>query len=398
VTLRDLVGFMKRLTNVGRALALIPLLTACVTMAGGNPEDDTLPPQTPDESASETFQEESAPIPSSGNTAAGQDTREQPTETDAAGDRQRTAGNTDSTSDGPLQNVPLVIDLSDLTDPDGLGTPSVQWQEYDANRSTWTKIDGATTQTFTPRQRHVGNRLRVALEYLDGGGNLESIVTQPTPPVRNVNDPPMGELGLVGTQAQYETLRADISEIRDEDGIGPITYFWEISSDGNTWQRYRQGEWQGDTITLTQDEVGRYLRAVIRYADGYGAAERVNSPATDPIRNVNDPVQGELLIRGDTLVGDTLEVDTSAVSDRDGIANVTLVWEASDDGRSWRRAAETSTRTLELTRNLVGAQIRARANVVDQFGNEGTVVSSIVGPVEAVNEPPSGTIRILSVD
>ncbi|PZA00650.1 hypothetical protein A6K26_004515 [Gammaproteobacteria bacterium 2W06] len=383
---------------MGRALALIPLLTACVTMAGGNPEDDTLPPQTPDESASETFQEESAPIPSSGSTAAGQDAREQPTETDAAGDRQRTAGDTDSTGDGPLQNVPLVIDLSDLTDPDGLGTPSVQWQEYDANRGTWTKIDGATTQTFTPRQRHVGNRLRVALEYLDGGGNLESIVTQPTPPVRNVNDPPMGELGLVGTQAQYETLRADISEIRDEDGIGPITYFWEISSDGNTWQRYRQGEWKGDTITLTQDEVGRYLRAVIRYADGYGTTERVNSPATDPIRNVNDPVQGELLIRGDTLVGDTLEVDTSAVSDRDGIANLTLVWEASDDGRSWRRAAETSTRTLELTRNLVGAQIRARANVVDQFGNEGTVVSSIVGPVEAVNEPPSGTIRILSVD
>ncbi|KAF0284934.1 hypothetical protein BA899_07435 [Spiribacter sp. SSL99] len=389
---------MKRLTNVGRALALIPLLTACVTMAGGNPEDDTLPPQTPDESVSETFQEKSAPIPSSGSTDAGQDDREQPTETEAASDRQRTAGDTGSTGDGPLQNVPLVIDLSDLTDPDGLGTPSVQWQEYDANRGTWTKIDGATTQTFTPRQRHVGNRLRVALEYLDGGGNLESIVTQPTPPVRNVNDPPMGELGLVGTQAQYETLRADISEIRDEDGIGPITYFWEISPDGNTWQRYRQGEWQGDTITLTQDEVGRYLRAVIRYADGYGAAERVNSPATDPIRNVNDPVQGELLIRGDTLVGDTLEVDTSAVSDRDGIANVTLVWEASDDGRSWRRAAETSTRTLELTRNLVGAQIRARANVVDQFGNEGTVVSSIVGPVEAVNEPPSGTIRILSVD
>ena len=382
MTLRDLVGFMKRLTNVGRALALIPLLTACVTFAGGNPEDDTLPPQPLDESATETFQEESDPIPSSGSAEA----------------RQDAAGDTGSTGDGPLQNVPLVIDLSDLTDPDGLGTPSVQWQEYDANRGTWTKIDGATTQTFTPRQRHVGNRLRVALEYLDGGGNLESIVTQPTPPVRNVNDPPMGELGLVGTQAQYETLRADISAIRDEDGIGPITYFWEISSDGNTWQRYRQGEWQGDTITLTQDEVGRYLRAVIRYADGYGAAERVNSPATDPIRNVNDPVQGELLVRGNTLVGDTLEVDTSAVSDRDGIANVTLIWEASADGNSWRRAAETSTRTLELTRNLVGDQIRARANVVDQFGNEGTVVSSIVGPVEAVNEPPSGTIRILSVD
>ncbi|MEX0386263.1 hypothetical protein [Spiribacter onubensis] len=402
---------MKTLTNAGRALAFIPLLTACVTLAGGNPEDLTEPPQAIDASDGgeadrvdangsdgTSFRERSEPIPSSSGTAARERGEDRGAGQSAAGSQSRPAGGTDSEGDGPLQNVPLVIDLSDLTDPDGLGTPSVQWQEYDANRGTWTKIDGATSQTFTPRQKHVGNRLRVALEYLDGAGNLESIVTQPTPPVRNVNDPPIGELGLIGSQAQYETLRADISAIRDEDGIGPITYHWEISPNGSTWQRYRDGQWQGDTITLTQDEVGRYLRAVITYADGYGASERVNSPATDPIRNVNDPVQGELFIRGDTIVGDTLEVDTSSVSDRDGIANITLVWEASEDGRTWRRAAETSTRTLSLGRDLVGHQIRARANVVDRFGNEGTVVSSIVGPVEAVNAPPSGTIRILSVD
>ena len=414
MTLRDLVGFMKRLTIAARALTLIPLLSACVTLAGGNPEDLTEPPQAMEtpadaggvESPSEadngaetvddgSFRERSEPIPATdGGTPDAAAGGPDPVDSE----RRRPAGGTDSEGDGPLQNVPLVIDLSGLTDPDGLGTPSVQWQEYDANRGTWTKIDGATSQTFTPRQRHVGNRLRVALEYLDGAGNLESIVTQPTPPVRNVNEPPIGELGLIGSQAQYETLRADISAIRDEDGIGPITYHWEISSNGSTWQRYRDGEWRGDTITLSQDEVGRYLRAVITYADGYGASERVSSPATDPIRNVDDPVQGEVFIRGNTIVGDTLEVDTRSVSDRDGIANITLIWEASEDGRSWRRAAETSTRTLDLNRDLVGHQIRARANVVDRFGNEGSVVSSIVGPIEAVNAPPSGTIRILSVD
>ena len=412
VKLRNLVGCMKKLTTVGRAVALAPLLTACVTMAGGNPDDAQSIPETPQYDSndmapgndSSSFRERGEPIPSASEEAGtgfggaspefGAGVQRDATPQD---DTQAESG-TNSEGDGPLQNVPLVIDLSDLSDPDGLGTPSVQWQEFDNNRGSWTKIDGATTQTFTPRQQHVDNRLRVSIEYIDGAGNLESIVTEPTPPVRNVNDAPTGELRLLGNQAEYDTLRADISAIRDEDGIGPITYHWEISTDGATWQRYRDGEWRSDTITLAQAEVGRYLRAVITYTDGYGTTERVDSAATDPIRNVNDPVQGEVLIQGNTIVGETLGADTSSVSDRDGIANITLVWEASDDGRTWQRAAESSTRTLALGRSLVGHQIRARVDVVDRFGNEGTVVSSTVGPVEAVNAPPSGTIRILSVD
>ncbi|AGY91867.1 hypothetical protein SPICUR_04440 [Spiribacter curvatus] len=304
----------------------------------------------------------------------------------------------DSEADGPLQNVPLVIDLSDLRDDDGLGNPSIQWQEFDDSRGRWTKIDGATSQGFTPRQRHVGNQLRVSIEYIDGRGNLESIVTVPTPPVRNVNDAPIGELQLIGTQAEYETLKADISEIRDEDGIGTIRYYWEISSDGRTWQRYREDEWRGDTVVLSQDEVGRYIRAGIRYNDGFGANEQVTSAATDPIRNVNDPVRGDLTLRGDTLVGQTLQAETDAISDRDGIAKITVIWESSNDGRTWRRAAESADRQLTLGNRLVDRQIRARAIVVDQFGNEGTVVSGNVGPVESINAAPSGTIEILSVD
>ncbi|WP_157809083.1 hypothetical protein [Spiribacter roseus] len=370
---------MRTTRTVGRAFALVPLLTACVTLAGGNPDD--------------------VAEPSSGMTAETRMDRETTSEASqtaqpAAGD----SGSVDSRADGPLQNVPLVIDLSDLSDPDGLGTPSIQWQAFNAERGSWRKIDGATRQTFTPRQTHVGSRLRVMIEYVDGGGTLESITTQPTSPVRNVNDVPTGQLQLRGIQAQNETLRADISAIRDVDGIGPLNYRWEISSDGSTWQRYRGNDWRGDTITLTQDEVGRYLRAVVSYVDGFGAEERIESAATDPIRNVNDPVQGELLIDGPTRVGDTLRADTSRISDRDGIADISLVWEASEDGRTWRQAAESATRSLPLDRQLAGQQIRARANVVDDFGNTGTVLSSTVGPVEAVNRAPSGDLEIRSLD
>lgn len=380
---------MRNLKSVGRAFALLPMLTACVSFAGGNPEDLTAPPQA--EPVEATQEPATQAQPQTDFTPADQ-ARSSSQESTAD------AGATAAEGTGPLEDVPLVIDLSDLRDQDGLGSLSVQWQEFDAQRGTWTKIDGATSQGFTPRQRHVGNQLRVSIEYLDGRGNLESILTQPTPPVRNVNDPPTGELRLIGAQLQYETLKADISAIRDEEGIGPITYHWEISSDGATWQRYRSDEWQGDTVVLSQAEVGRYLRAVISYTDGFGMGERVVSAATDPIRNVNDPVQGELVLRGEALVGQTLRVATESISDRDGIANITLIWEASTDGRTWRRAAESSGSELVIDNDLIDQQVRVRAVVVDRFGNEGTVVSNNLGPVQGVNSPPTGTIRILSVD
>lgn len=391
----DVVGFMRALNTAARVLALAPLLTACATFAGGNP-DDIADPQGSSEQASEATAGRSASAPEND---AGFRERSEPIPAESTVSAESGAGQvSDSEADGPLQNVPLVIDLSDLRDDDGLGNPSIQWQEFDDSRGRWTRIDGATSQGFTPRQRHVGNQLRVSIEYIDGRGNLESIVTVPTPPVRNVNDAPIGELQLIGTQAEYETLKADISEIRDEDGIGTIQYYWEISSDGRTWQRYREDEWRGDTVVLSQDEVGRYIRAGIRYTDGFGANEQVTSAATDPIRNVNDPVRGDLTLRGDTLVGQTLQVETDAISDRDGIAKITVIWESSNDGRTWRRAAESADRQLKLGNRVVDRQIRARAIVVDQFGNEGTVVSGNVGPVESVNSPPSGTIRILSAD
>lgn len=399
--LSKLVTFMRHLQNVGRAMALAPLLTACVTLAGGNPDDLTAPPTTAPEAASEPTQPAAEPQPSTQPSETQTDSFQQarpPVDDSDQTDAAAGAGQTGSQGTGPLEDVPLVIDLSDLRDADGLGSLSIQWQQYDSERGSWTKIDGATSQGFTPRQAHVGNQLRVSIEYLDGRGNLESILTQPTPPVRNVNDPPTGELRLVGSQLQYETLKADISVIRDEEGIGPITYAWEISSDGATWQRYRGDDWIGDTVVLSQQEVGRYLRAVIRYTDGFGKIERVVSAATDPIRNVNDPVQGELVLRGNTKTGETLRVETSSISDRDGIANTTLIWEASEDGQTWRRAAESSQAQLTLGNDLVDRQIRVRGVVVDRFGNEGTLISNNLGPVQGVNSAPTGTIRILSVD
>lgn len=387
---------MKKVNSLARVLALAPLMTACVTIAGGGGVDESVLPAIPTEPA-RTQPSQSAQTEPVASRAADDFQSDSPPQSDVM-TRTGQASAAASQGEGPLEDVPLVIDLSDLRDADGVGNLSLQWQEMDQARGVWTKIDGATTQGFTPRQAHVGNQLRVTVEYIDGGGSLESFVTAPTPPVRNVNDLPTGELRLIGQQLQYETLRADTSMIRDEDGISTLNFQWEISNDGSTWQPYRSSDWSGDTVVLSQSEVGRYVRVVINYTDGFGALERIESAASDPIKNVNDPVRGDILVRGDTLVGDRVRADTSALSDRDGIANVALIWESSSDGRNWQRAAESSVGELTLTNAVIGAQIRVRAVVVDRFGNEGTVISGNVGPVENVNSPPTGTVRILSVD
>ena len=113
-----------------------------------------------------------------------------------------------------IEDVPLIIDLSSVTDSDGMGSVSVQWQ-ISADNEKWTNISGATNQSFTPREIHVGSRLRVVISYVDGQGNLEPLTSPPSTPVRNVNDKPTGSARLIGSSVEDSALVVDTSSIAD---------------------------------------------------------------------------------------------------------------------------------------------------------------------------------------
>jgi len=63
-----------------------------------------------------------------------------------------------------------------LTDADGMGAVSYQWQSS-LNGVTWTNIDGATGSSYTANT--VGVQLRVAASYLDGQGTSETVFSVP---------------------------------------------------------------------------------------------------------------------------------------------------------------------------------------------------------------------------
>ena len=293
-----------------------------------------------------------------------------------------------------IEDDPLIIDASSVVDGDGVGSMQVQWQ-ISEDGTVWSNLSGEIRQSFTPRERHVGRRLRVQLSYVDGQGNLETILSPASTPVQNVNDKPNGAPQLVGAAREEDALVVDTSMISDDDGLGNFSIIWQRSSTKTDWQAFP--ETNGEVLQLSQRHVGYSYRAVVSYADGHGTKELLVTSPSETVQNVDDPVQGEVLITGEATEGATILVSTNGVSDEDGIASMSVGWEASTDGRNWRTIETAGATQLSLSQMLVNKQIRARVAVVDTFGVETVIFSQATNTVRNVNNKPAGTIFVRRV-
>ena len=293
-----------------------------------------------------------------------------------------------------IEDDPLIIDASSVVDGDGVGSMQVQWQ-ISEDGAAWSNLSGEIRQSFTPRELHVGRQLRVQLSYVDGQGNLETILSPASSPVQNVNDKPNGAPQLVGAAMEEDALVVDTSMISDDDGLGNFSIVWQRSSTKTDWQAFP--EVAGEVLPLAQRHVGYSYRAVVSYMDGHGTKELLITSPSETVRNVDDPVQGEVLITGKATEGETILVSTNGVSDEDGIASMSIGWEASSDGRNWRAIETGGSTQLPLSQSLVNKQIRARVAVVDSFGVETVIFSQATNTVRNINNKPAGTIFVRRV-
>ena len=370
------------------SFAVIGCLTAGVALAGGLPVDDSA--QT-DTSAAQT---QTAQSTSAATTDAAA------TSSTTVADNADAADNTASggaSSGGfvAIEDDPLVVDVSAIMDDDGMGNIQVQWQISDSGVS-WRNLPGVIQQSFTPREEHVGKVLRVQISYVDGQGNLETIISPASQPVQNVNDRPSGSPVLSGNAREDDALVVDTSLVADEDGIGNFDIIWQRSSTKTDWQAFPEAV--GDVLRLTQSHVGYSYRAVMSYVDSHNTREILITNPSETVENVDDPVEGEVTIIGEASEGAILKSQSLGLSDEDGIASLSITWEASKDGRSWRAIESTArSRSLTLGQSLVGKQIRARASVVDSFGVETIIYSQATNTVKNVNNSPQGKIFVRRV-
>jgi Domain of unknown function (DUF4347)/Domain of unknown function (DUF4082) len=166
-----------------------------------------------------------------------------------------------------------------VTDQDGLaGNPvNYQWQQS-SNGTTWTNIAGATNQTFTLTQTQVSQQVRARAIYSDALGSPETVFSNATTPVTNVND--LGIVAISGITSQGSTLSASVIDL---DGLtaATVAYQWQQSSNGTTWTNIAGAT--VSSLTLDSTYIGKQVRVNASYVDTFGNSENISSDATNTI-------------------------------------------------------------------------------------------------------------------
>ncbi len=276
------------------------------------------------------------------------------------------------------QGQTLTANTSGIADADGLGTFSYQWERDGA------VISGATGSTYVLTQADVGAEIAVTVSWTDDGNTAESLTSEATDAVANVNDAPTGAVTITGTATQGETLTANTSGIADADGLGTFSYQWK--RDGTNIPGAT-----GATYVLVQADVGAAITVTVSWTDGGGAAESLTSDATAAVANVNDAPTGSVTITGTAAQGRTLRADTSGIADPDGPAALTFSYQWKRDGADITGATGA---TYMLTQADVGARITVTASWTDAGNTAESLTSTATTAVRNVNEAPTGAVTI----
>ena len=78
------------------------------------------------------------------------------------------------------------------------------------------------------------------VSYTDGFGQIETIGSDPTTLIANVNDSSSGTITIVGTPEEDKTLYTKVLNLTDEDGfqtneVIQVQKLSEVTHIGNTW-------------------------------------------------------------------------------------------------------------------------------------------------------------------
>ncbi len=100
---------------------------------------------------------------------------------------------TGSLIDGdPQSGRILTANTSSISDADGLGAFSCQWQYSDDDGATWQNIVGATSDSYKLTDSELGDLVRVQVSYTDGSDNREIVNSNATSTIGVLIDTPDG--------------------------------------------------------------------------------------------------------------------------------------------------------------------------------------------------------------
>jgi Ca2+-binding RTX toxin-like protein len=211
----------------------------------------------------------------------------------------------------PTEDQLLTVSIAGVTDPDNISptnptgaitAPVSYFWQGELSPGVFQDImffgagetQRAVGTSFTPTEPFVGGvnfasltgvALRVRAVYMDAHGVLEQVFSDPTQPVANVNDLPVGTVALSDITPTATQLITATPVITDADGLttAVFDFQWQQSATG------ADGSWTdiagaiGPVFAPSNDQAGLHLRAEVTYVDDHGTTEQVFSEATQSV-------------------------------------------------------------------------------------------------------------------
>ncbi|EJM87719.1 peroxidase family protein [Pseudomonas sp. GM60] len=228
------------------------------------------------------------------------------------------------------------------------------------------------------------------------------------------NSDPSGHLAILDattgvredTPVAGQLLRVSGSAVHDADNqsatnptgavTGGVAYYWQVETipgsgvyeDITFVAAGEATRATGSTFLVGPDEAGLNIRVRAVYQDAKGTLEIVESSGN------SEPTEGAT-VTGLAVQNQLLTADTSTIVDADGLSNpqFTYQWQA-NDGLGFVNIAGATGSTFALGQAQVGQEVRVMIGYVDNFGVAESVASNILGPVDNVNDAPTGALLI----
>ena len=281
----------------------------------------------------------------------------------------------------PQVGETLTADTSAITDEDGLDDVSYSYQ-WMAGGSD---IDGATGSSYELTSSEQGQTVQVKVSFNDDADNEESLTSEATETVAaKPNTAPTGLPTISGTPQVGETLTADTSAITDEDGLDDVSYSYQWMAGGSDIDGAT-----GSSYELTSSEQGQTVQVKVSFNDDADNEESLTSVATVAVAaKTNSPATGLPTISGTPQVGETLTADTSAITDEDGLDDVSYSYQWMAGGSDIDGATGSS---YELTSSEQGQTVQVKVSFNDDADNEESLTSVATVAVAAkTNSPATG--------
>ena len=278
----------------------------------------------------------------------------------------------------------LTADTSAIADADGLSNVSYSYQWVKNGGSTDTYISGATDSSHTLTEDQEGRTIRVKVSFTDDAGNEATLTSAATGAVQ----PRPGTPVILGTARVGETLTADTSDVTDSEGMENAVFAYKWVAGGADIEGAT-----GPSYTVAAGDEGLVIQVWLSFTDDGGKPETRISEGTETVQPPpNTPATGAPTISGTAEVGDTLTVDTSGISDAEGMANAVYTYRWMAGGTDIQGAAGPS---YTLTGDDEGLTIQVRVGFTDDAGNPEALTSAATGAV-ALKEPPPAPRNLMA--